>query len=378
MLTVNTNKLFGITPFLLSSILIILVISIPALSFLRVPLILGQTFFFYIAVILFGTKLYVDFGSKILFAMLGYLLIQNMYLGEDAIVIIQSIIMNFVLFTITQFASKSSEYYYISGAYKDTSKILLFILPTFAISITAWSDTRLSGLFMNPNITAHMTVMILPFIFLGLKSFKTKALAFVIALIIIVITASRSGLMALFLALGSYIFINYFKKSNFFIITSLVVLTTVVSAFAVDIAVLLISNYLQDSDFHSRLMYTGYNGRDILMEQALERFSHQRWFGLGFDGAKFDVGDGHELGAHNGLIELLLRLGVIGATIFGIFNLYLSFIISKQELPFKAASMMAFVSIFSLSTNSSTFYVFNYLYLYVVLLAYLGYKNRFN
>lgn len=231
---------------------------------------------------------------------------------------------------------------------------------------------------MNPNITAHMTVMLLPFILLGLKTFKAKALASIIALIIIVITASRSGLMALFLGLGSYIFIHYFKKSKFLIVTSLVVLTTVVSAFAVDIAVLLISNYLQDSDFHSRLMYTGYNGRDILMDQALERFSHQPWFGLGFDGAKFDVGNGHELGAHNGLIELLLRIGVIGATIFGIFNLYLSFIISKQKLPFKAASTMALVSIFSLSTNSSTFYVFNYLYLYVVLIAYLGYKNRLN
>ncbi|MEX7492959.1 O-antigen ligase family protein, partial [Acinetobacter baumannii] len=112
-----------------------------------------------------------------------------------------------------------------------------------------------------------------------------------------------------------------------------------------------------------------------LMEQALERFSHQPVLGLGFDGAKFEI-DGHALGTHNGLLDLLLRLGYAGTALFAVFSIVIVKIASALKPPFKAVSIMALIAIFSLSTNSSTFFVFNYLFLYVLILICAGKKAR--
>ncbi len=375
MLQINTNKSFGITPFILSSILIILVISIPAFSILRVPLILAHILFFYLTIVLFVKKVKIDIGLSIMLALVFYVLVQNLYLSEDWIVVVQSIIMPLLIIMVMQISSLRRNYFHDTEEYRKLAKVLLFILPFFMISIDAWSETRLSGLFMNPNITAHMTVMLLPFILLGIKTKKIKLLAIAIAYLIILITASRSGLMALTLGLAGFFCISHYNKANFLFIVALVSGAMFISLFAVDIAVYLLSQLPQyQSD--SRLLYTGYNGRDILMNLALERFKNQPWFGLGFDGAKFDIhGDGSELGTHNGLLDLLLRIGIIGSVLFFIYSLYLIYLVSKNNIIFKPAAAMSLICIFSLATNSSTFFVFNYLFLYAVMLAYLGYRE---
>lgn len=305
-----------------------------------------------------------------------YVLIQNLLLQEDWIVIGQAIVMVSLLFLTTQIAQNTGTYFYQENQYTNLSKFLLFLLPFFCVSFMSWTETRQAGLFMNPNITGHLAVMLLPFTLLGLKSKKFVILAIGIAFVVALITASRSTLMALLLSCGGYVFVNMYPKVKFPIVFILVSFTTLLSLYAVDFAVWLLTDVFHlVGKYDSRFLYLGYNGRDILMEQALDRFSSQPILGLGFDGAKFEI-DGHTLGTHNGLLDLLLRLGYAGTTLFALFSILLVKIASGLKPPFKAASIMALIAIFSLATNSSTFFVFNYLFLYVLILILVGQKAK--
>lgn len=375
-MNISLNKLLGINSYILSSMLIILIVSIPSLSFLRVPLIIFHIAGFFIINLVLTNKVKVNFAQNIILALLAYAIVQNLYLGEDWIVIIQSITMPTLLLMTVQLAQSNSSYFYESKAYKSLARILFCLLPLFLISFNTWSDTRSAGLFMNPNITAHMALMLSPFILLGLESRKMKALLIFILFLILGITASRSGLLAFLLAITSYIFVSYFKNIKFIWITALVSITTLISMYGVDIALWLFSEVIPViGKTESRLLYLGYNGRDILFEQAIQRFYTQPWFGLGFDGAKFEI-DGNELGTHNGLLDLLLRFGIIGTAIFAVFSVCLAYMASKANAAIKPVVIMSLVAIFSLSTNSSTFFVFNYLFMYTVILTYIGYYNR--
>lgn len=374
-MTIDLRKLLGINAFILSSILIILIISIPVFAFLRVPFIIAHIMIFSLACVLYKQKIGINFAQNFIFALIFYVLIQNLYLGKSWIVVIQSIAMPILLLMTVQLAQINSLYFYESKDYKKLAKILFCLLPFFAVSLNVWSDTRSAGLFMNPNITAHMALMLSPFILLGLKTKKMKALLLLLVSLLIAITASRSGLLAFLLSVSSYIFVSYFKNIKFVFLTVLIAATTLISIYGVDIAVWLFSEVISKENSSSRLLYTGYNGRDILMDHALERFSSQPWFGLGFDGAKFEL-DGHELGTHNGMLDLLLRLGIIGTALFSLFSICLVYMASKANIAIKPVVVMSLVAIFSLSTNSSTFFVFNYLFLYAVILTYVGYINK--
>lgn len=373
---VNLNKILGISSFVISSLVVIFIVSIPSLAFLRVPLLLSHIFLFFLLLLYFKKTVHFNKISLITGILLLYVLIQNLLLQEEWIVIGQAIIMVSIIFITTQIAQNTGSYFYQENQYKSLSKFLLFLLPFFCVSFLSWTETRQAGLFMNPNITGHLAVMLLPFILLGLKNKKFIILAIGIAFVVALITASRSTLMALLLSCGGYIFISMYPKVKFPIVFILVLFTTLLSMYAVDFAVWLLSDVFHlVGNYDSRFLYLGYNGRDILMEEALTRFSNQPILGLGFDGAKFEI-DGHELGTHNGLLDLLLRLGYAGTTLFALFSILLVKIASGLKPPFKAASIMALIAIFSLATNSSTFFVFNYLFLYVLVLISAGQKAK--
>lgn len=375
-MTIDLRRLFGISAFILTSIFIILIISIPAFAFLRVPLLIAHIGFFSLAYILCSKRVGVNFAQNFIFALIFYVLIQNLYLGEEWMVIVQSIAMPMLLLMAIQLAQLNASYFYDSDLHKKLAKLLFFLLPFFAISFNSWSDTRSAGIFMNPNITAHMAVMLSPFVLLGLGTRKMKFLLILLIFAIVSITASRSGLLSFFLASASYILVSYFRNIKFIWVVILVSLTTLISMYGVDIALWFFSEIIPlIGKTESRLLYLGYNGRDVLVEQALQRFYAQPWFGLGFDGAKFEI-DGHELGTHNGMLDLLLRLGIIGTTLFAFFSICLCYMASKAEKNIKPAVVMSLVAIFSLSTNSSTFFVFNYLFLYAVILTYIGYCKK--
>jgi hypothetical protein len=90
-MTIDLRRLFGISAFILTSIFIILIISIPAFAFLRVPLLIAHIGFFSLAYILCSKRVGVNFAQNFIFALIFYVLIQNLYLGEEWMVIVQSI-----------------------------------------------------------------------------------------------------------------------------------------------------------------------------------------------------------------------------------------------------------------------------------------------
>lgn len=369
-------KLISLNSFLLSSILIIFIVSFSSMAPLRAPLIVVHFALFYFLVMYKHKIVIMNKSLIIIFSLIIFVVIQSIIFQGSLLTIVQSIALVLFLFFTSQIALAEGNSFYYNEQYKTLSKILLVLLPFFLISFTRWSDFRQPGLFMNPNITSHLSVMILPFILLGLDQKKYKILAVIIVILVTLITASRSATLAFSLGLLTYIFVTIFPKSNFFTLFILLASVLGISIYSVEIADWFAGNFSSiASSSDSRLLDTGYNGRDILMQLSLERFKSQPVLGLGFDGVKFNFA-GHELGTHNGLIETLIKFGLVGSFIFTLFCLSLIWMTSKHNARFKAATIMSMASIFSLSTNSSTFFVLNYLFIYTVLLVYLGYRVR--
>lgn len=373
-MNIKSPNFISLNSFVLTSILVIFIVSFSALAPLRAPLIVIHFALFYFLVMYKHRMVIINKSLIAIFSLVFFVVIQSIIFQGSMLTIVQSIALVLFLFFTSQIALAEGKSFYHKEQYKTLSKILLILLPFFLVSFTRWSDFRQPGLFMNPNITSHLAVMLSPFILLGLDRKKYKFLAVILVAIITVVTASRSATLAFILSLLSYIFVTKFPRSNFFTLFLLLATVLGISIYSVEIADWasgMFTGLASSSD--SRLLDTGYNGRDILMQLALERFQSQPVLGLGFDGVKFEFGS-RELGTHNGLIETLIKFGIIGAFIFALFCLSLIWMTSKHNARFKAATIMALAAIFSLSTNSSTFFVLNYLFIYPVLLVYLGYR----
>lgn len=374
-MNIKAPSLISINSFVLSSILVIFIVSFSNFASLRAPLVVVHFTLFYFLV-MYKHKIVIMNKSLIfVFSLIIFVVIQSVIFQGSILTIVQSIALVLFLFFTSQIALAEGNSFYYNEQYKTLSKILLVLLPFFLISFTRWNDLRQPGLFMNPNITSHLSVMLLPLTLLGLDKRKYKFIAVTIVALVTLITASRSATLAFSFSLLTYFFVTAFPKSNFFTLFILLASVLGLSIYSVEIADWVSGSFsfiANSSD--SRLLDTGYNGRDVLMQLALERFESQPIIGLGFDGVKFDRGGGRELGTHNGLIETLLKFGIIGAFIFMTFCLSLIWMTSKHNARFKAATIMSLATIFSLSTNSSTFFVLNYLFIYSVLLVYLGYR----
>lgn len=370
----NFPNILSLNSFVISSIIIIFIVSFPAFSFLRVYLIILHFFIFYFFILYKNKKIYFNKSLFIVFLIFIYILVQNLILEGDEISIIQALVMTSFLFITSQIALAEGVSYSKNEKYKLLSCILLIFLPLFLISFTEWNSLRKPGLFMNPNITSHLAVMLLPIVMLGLNSKTYKFLAFFLVFVISIVTASRSAMMALVLGMLSYVLVSRYPRLGAYSLLFILSFAVVFSIYSVDIAVWIFNKFSSLlGGTNSRLLYTGYNGRDVLMEYALNRFEKQPILGLGFDGTKFEVG-GTVKGTHNGLMELLLKFGILGTVIFLIFILNLVWMTSKHNSNFKAVTMMSLTLILSLATNSSTFFVLNYLFIYTLLLVYLGFK----
>lgn len=375
-MNMKAPKLISVNSFVLSSILVIFIVSFSEFAFLRAPLIVVHFSLFYMLIIYKHRKIVLDKSLILVLLLVVYVLIQSLIFQGSIITIFQSVAMVIFLFFTSQIALTEGEAFYKREQYKSLSKILLVLLPFFLISFTNWSPFRQPGLFRNPNITSHLAVMILPFVLLGLNTKKLKFLAIFIVLLVLLVTASRSATLSFALSLLAYALISKFPKSGFLSLFLVLGSILVFSVYSVDIATWVAGSFVElVSSSDSRLLNTGYNARDVLLEISINRFKEQPLLGVGFDGTKIIL-DGHELGTHNGLIETLLKLGIIGSSVFTAFCLYLIWMTSKHNPIFKPISVMSLAAIFSLSTNSSTFLLLNYLFIYSVLLAYLGYRVR--
>lgn len=376
-MNIKAPAFISINSFVISSLIVIFIVSFSSLASLRAPLVVVQFLLFYMLIVYKHKKVVMNNSLILVFMLIGYVLIQSMIFQGSIITIFQSIAMVVFLFFVSQIALTEGDEFYRKGQYKSLSKMLLFLLPFFMISFTQWSPFRQPGLFMNPNITSHLAIMILPFVLLGLDRTRYKVLAAVIVLGILLITASRSATLAFALSLLAYMLMTRFPKSGFLGVFSLLGGILLFSIYSVDVATWVSAQFTElVSSSDSRLLNTGYNARDVLLEISINRFKAQPLLGVGFDGTKIIL-DGHELGTHNGLVETLLKFGIIGTSIFVAFFLSMIWMTAKQASMFKPVTVMSLAAILSLSTNSSTFFVLNYLFIYSVLLVYLGYRLRY-
>lgn len=368
------KNILSINNFVLSSLLIIFIISWPSFYYLRAPLVAIHILFFSFIIIMIYKKLYFGFGPLILLTLFIYLLIQNIVLQTELLFVFQSFLMVLLLFFTTQFATFNAINFLASKQPIYLSKILLLFYPFLAFSFTSWSRTSDPGLFMNPNTTGHISIILIPFLLLGfINKKKFIILIWLISLYIITVLESRSTLLAWLLCLLSYLIVLKFPKINFFLITILVCICTLTSMYAIDFAIWLLHDVFNLlGQYDTRFLYLGYNGRDVIWESALDRFYDEPYFGLGFGGSKFEV-DGHKFDTHNGFLEILLRLGLIGTILFSIYSVNLSYMISKSNESIKPILVVSLVAIMSLATNSATFFVFNYLFLYVNILIYAAF-----
>src|SRR5690606_27087510 len=74
--------------------------------------------------------------------------------------------------------------------YNKVSKLILLLLPLFLISFESWSPTRSAGIMGNPNITAHIFIMLLPFVLLIPQSRKVYLYLLAVSGIALVMFAS--------------------------------------------------------------------------------------------------------------------------------------------------------------------------------------------
>ena len=356
--------------FIVISVFIIFVLQFPGLSLLRIPLILAHL----ILLFLLNFKLRKLNALDFIFTLLiTYVVIQSFLLQEIISLLyflqaIISVVLYFIFYSYCSVLLRQG----VELNFHKLTKYITFFLPFFLISFQSWSLTRSAGLLGNPNITAHVFIMLTPFCLLIPHKIRYYILLLSIVLLGLIMFASRSAFMAFILGIVVYFTSLYFDrvKYKFSLYLFFLALVIYLSYDAVNIAIQVMSkyNYLF-SNVDSRLLYLSYNGRDLIYDMALERLKGHELFGLGFEGAKFESEMGHILSTHNGFLELFIRIGYIGTIIFSALLILMIYNISKTKNKyFRGAALMGFVIILSLATNSSTFFVFNYLFYYIIIM----------
>lgn len=365
--------------FIIVSIVIISIIANFQLGVLRVPLILTHLIiFFLLSLRSFKFDLYVRLN--ILFFV--YVIVQSLFIQFDLTLLLfiqASISIQLYLFFYFSCINKA-ENLFDDKLLIRTSNYIICLIPFLLISLVDWNVFRTAGILGNPNLTSHTLATILPFTLMVKRKNSLYIVLCFFVLISLYYYASRSALLAIIFGVIGYIISLKFHKKKTLFYFFYVVLVIYLSYSIVDLLIDFLTLYGQYFDgVDSRLLYTGYNGRDILFEQAFDRFEGNELFGLGFDGAKFEIGYDHVLSTHNGFLEILLRLGYGGMIIFGAILFYMLWKISQvKEKYTRSAAFMSFIIIMSLSTNSSTFYVFNYYFYYLILIYCIAVFNKIN
>ena len=250
------------------------------------------------------------------------------------------------------------------------SKFLLLLIPLFFISPTiSLVSLRYSGVFYNPNITAHTALCILPLILLGLNK-RNKFLTLLVVISLIIFLGSRSSFMAFFLGIF-VLFISMKFKNGLNFIPSLMLMTVVsyVSWNAIDLVADFTEHLALLFNKKSHLLYEGSNGREKIFELTLKRWRESPYLGIGFGNTKIDIGKGVEFSSHNSLYELLLKTGIFGVILWFSLFLVIVYKISKSSNKWtKSLALMNVAIILSLSTSSSIFFVFNYYWFYFLII----------
>ncbi len=353
-------------PFIALSFFFMMLITTFGMSGLRVPLMLGHIFLLFIVL---GRVYKIDNISIVLVLLIFYFILQYFVVKVQLLYAVQAIIMT-VMYLLFYWYSRSSA---VLSFTEDIEKLaliaFLFTLPLF-VSFQSWGAGRSAGLFENPNLTPHTGLNFLPLILLS-RNKTLRNFGIVFAILLVLRSGSRSGLLAIAMGMSFYLlYFNVFKtKLSFAGTFALILGITLVSWFVLDIAIYFVKIIALFASEDSHLLYMGASGRDIIWGMTLDKWATSPWFGVGFGEAKFELNnDGHELGVHNSYLDLLLRTGIIGEALIGLMIILIIYKISKSNYKrAKAAAALHLIILLSLATSSSTVYVFNYYFFYFLI-----------
>ncbi len=361
--------------FLLCSIMSMVIIGIPGFEYLRIYLYLLVVFGFSIP---YAYKIKINIPNVFILIFAVYPLLQYLVVQGNILATVQAVVLIMAIFTVSNFVIRQTT---IDKKQLDTFATLLAIgMFTFYYDTYPDWNFRHSGVFGNPNSTAYMTLTMLPIVWMFSNLKKIKIITLINVFILVIYTSSRGALMALCLGLGAYYIV---KKRNYqfkgILLVSIGAL--LVSLYAVDLAMYLLGQYLEHNQIYlgERAFSLDMNGRDRIYEIAYERFfsSNTQFFGLGFDQAKFDIGAGnaHKASTHNSYLEILIRLGYMGLTMFATYLVILGKRISKiKNKKYRALIVMQLVILLSLATNNSMFLVLTFYFFYLIIILEIGLK----
>lgn len=357
--------------FLLFTIITSVIVGIEEFQELRTPF-----YVLLISVVIIKNYLKVNKENTTLFFVIfaTYPLVQFLVLQGDFLSTIQAIVMVLALFFVGKFAMHQK----INKKQLEViARFLTFGMFTFYYN-TAEFNARFSGLFGNPNSTAYVSLVLLPLIFMFSSSKKLKSIAIINVVFLMFYTASRGALMSFLLGVLAYYIVE--KRNMMFLgIWGTALLCLLLAVYGIDIATFLVETFITSEEIKSntRILRLDANGRDVITSLAFDRFfsSGTEFFGLGFENAKFDIGEGigRNAGTHNSFIEVLIRLGYIGVS-FSV--LYLFFLTKKiaiiKNVNYRAIIGMQLSIFMTLSTNASLFMVLNYYFFYLIILIEIG------
>ena len=318
-----------------------------------------------------STKFVINNTVNSLFILLVYSILQGFLLQVELVRMFQPIALLLLYILLINTVCQ------IRHLFVYQNLILTLIVISFLGFFLPWSfmgDNRLIGLFGNPNRTAFMALFVFMYILLLRPKGFIKIASYVLFTLIIILTTSRGVVMALFLAFFAGYLINKAKHHIYIISLLLIGSVLLISLFAVDILSYLIECFGLVSD--SRLLSASYNGRDFIWEQAMMDFKESPIIGKGFVVGTYESEGGLQLNFHNGFINILSRMGLLGMFLSIVFLLSLLYDISHISDTYnRSIAVMTVALIISLSTNDSLFMSLSYFFYMGLFIIFLSFKK---
>lgn len=353
------------------TIISMVIIGISGFEMLRLP-------FFLLVIVIVSLKsisyLKLTNANVLLLIFAVYPLIQFYVLEGKLLPTVQAIVMIFSMFFVSNFITQQKVN---EKQLNVIATVITFGMFAFYFNTVKWY-ARFSGVFSNPNTTAYMAITLLPLILMFSSSKKIKTIAVINVVALTVYTASRGALMALLLGLFTY-YIVKIAKFRFLGIWGVALSCLAVSVYALDIAAYFVETFIKSEEIRTgtRLLRMDSNSRGLITSMAYDRFfsSGTEMFGLGYDQAKFNIGEGGAAtaGTHNSYLETLIRLGYIGVGFAAFYIVLLTDRMHRiKNVKYRSIIAMQLTIFLSLATNASVFMVLNFYFFYFIILIEIG------
>lgn len=339
----------------------------------------------YFKVLLFFLLLYLL--EEIVHIVLSLNYYSYMVFVADKIAYVYFLILSFLIISFSHIIKKNKFIQLISVSFVVNS----IILPYFFLLMNIGNYNKLSSLFVKPNQLAFFLILT-PVIFILLDYAKNRdsknihKINYFILLLYppMLATASKSGLLVLFLMQVVIFIFSYKKLSNamkiiyvmilisFFLLLNPVTFEYFLSSIVVETFPQF--NRVAQFLFFSDSIQTFDSFRNINNREGLQIFSNHPFFGVGFGLDILLTSTGHEI--HNTYIRILATLGIIGSLFFTMFSLYYIFLFKVFFQTFIIICLIGIVFIYGVYHDifTSRYYFF----MYVILIYTLSSSKYFN